>query len=329
MTYFPFAQYWWFYLSFISFVLVVLSIDLGVFNKKAHTPSFKEASLWTVVWFSLAMIFCAVFYYYCVHKFTLDPVTGFAPQELAQLLSLQFLTGYMVELFLSVDNIFIFIVIFNYFAIQEKYQHRILFYGILGALIFRGIFIALGSALMSIKFVVLFFGALLVYTGAKMMWPSNHEKELKPEQNFFIKFLKKLMPVYPKIDNDRFFVKIKHQWHMTPLFIALVFLELTDIVFAIDSVPAIFAVTKESMVVFTSNIFAILGLRSLYFMLIGVIGKFKYLKYGLGFVLVFVGNKMLWLNDAYGGHFPAGYSLLIITGAIGLSILATFFVKKR
>ena len=181
---------------------------------------------------------------------------------------------------------------------------------------------------MSIKFIVLFFGALLVYTGAKMMWPSD-EKVMKPEQNIFIKLLKKFIPVHPKIENQHFFVKINHVWHMTPLFIALVFLELTDIVFAIDSVPAIFAITKEPMVVFTSNIFAILGLRSLYFMLIGIIGKFKYLKYGLGFVLVFVGNKMLWLNDYYGGHFPAGYSLLIITSAIGISILATFIVKKK
>lgn len=326
MTYFPFETFWWIYAGLILLVFGVLVIDLGVFNKTAHNQKFKEALLWTVTWFALAMLFCAGFYYYSQHIFINNPsysnIAGFNPVALSRRFALEFLTGYLIELFLSVDNLFIFIVIFKFFSIPQTYQHRILFYGILGALIFRGLFIALGSVLMGMKIVILFFGALLVYTGLKMLF-SKEQENINPENNFLIKLLKKIFPLHPKIEGQNFFFKIKNVWHMTPLFVTLIFLEITDVVFALDSVPAIFAITKEPLIVFTSNIFAILGLRSLYFTVMGVLEKFEYLKYGLGVILIFVGNKMLWLNDFYGGHFPVHISLLIIVSVLVICILAS------
>lgn len=328
MTYFPFEQFWWVYFGLTALVLTVLVIDLGVFNKKAHVLSFKESLIWTATWFVLAMAFCFAFYLYSQNLFITNPIysniSGFNPIDTSRKLALEFLTGYLIELFLSVDNLFIFIVIFKFFSIQAIHQHRILFYGILGALIFRGIFIALGSALMGFKVVIYFFGALLVYTGLKMLF-SKEKDDINPEDNFFIKQLKKIFPLHPKIEGQKFFILINNKWHMTPLFVALIFLEMTDIVFALDSVPAIFAITKEPLVVFSSNIFAILGLRSLYFTVMGVLQKFQYLKYGLGFILAFVGMKMLWLNDYYGGHFPVHVSLLIIVSVLLICILASVF----
>lgn len=331
MTYFPFVDFWWVYAGLIFLVLAVLVIDLGVFNKKAHVLKFKEAMLWTVTWFILAMVFCAGFYFYSQHLFSTDPIyrniSEFNPIEMSRRFALEFLTGYLIELFLSVDNLFIFIVIFKFFSIPQIHQHRILFYGILGALIFRGIFIALGSALMGMKFVIIFFGGLLVYTGMKMLF-SKEQEDINPENNILIRILKKFFPMHPKIEGQKFFVKINNLWHMTPLFVALVFLEITDVVFALDSVPAIFAITKEPLIVFTSNIFAILGLRSLYFTVMGVLEKFEYLKYGLGFILVFVGNKMLWLNEYYGGHFPVHVSLGVIVSVLALCVIASIFKEK-
>ncbi len=326
MTYFPFENFWWVYAGLILLVLTVLVIDLGVFNKRAHAQKFKEALLWTITWFSLAMLFCAGFYFYSQHIFINDPsysnISGFNPIEMSRQFALEFLTGYLIELFLSVDNLFIFIVIFKFFSIPQSYQHRILFYGILGALVFRGIFIALGSVLMGMKMVIIFFGGLLVYTGFKMLF-SKEQEDINPENNYLIKLMKKFFPLYPKIEGQKFFVKINNIWHMTPLFVTLIFLEITDVVFALDSVPAIFAITKEPLIVFTSNIFAILGLRSLYFTVMGVLEKFEYLKYGLGVILIFVGNKMLWLNDYYGGHFPVHVSLLIIISVLVICMLAS------
>lgn len=331
MTYFPFETYWWIYLSLIVLVFVVLVIDLGVFNKRAHAQKFNEALMWTVTWFSLAMLFCAAFYFYAQYVFLHDPayatLPNFNPYQLSKRFALEFLTGYLIELFLSVDNLFIFIVIFKFFSIPSIYQHRILFYGILGALFFRGIFIALGSVLMGMKFVILFFGLLLIYTGLKMLF-SKEQEDINPENNFIIKLLKKIFPLHPKIEGQKFFIKVKSVWHMTPLFVALIFLEVTDVVFALDSVPAIFAITKEPLIVFTSNIFAILGLRSLYFTVMGVLERFQYLKYGLGVILIFVGNKMLWLNEYYGGHFPVHISLFIIIGILILCMLASVFEEK-
>ena len=318
MTLFPFAEYWWFYGGFLIFVFAMLALDLGVFNKKAHVVSFKEATTWSIVWIVLALIFNAGFYYYASSKFGSDVGTEFA---------LEFLTGYILEYSLSIDNIFVFVLVFSYFGIPAKYKHRVLFYGILGALIFRAVFIALGSALLSFHWVIYIFGAFLIITGIKMFF-SNDEK-IEPEKNFLIKIFKRFMPVSHTIDGKSFFVKQNGITHATPLFIALLFLEATDIIFAVDSVPAIFSITDEPLIVFTSNIFAIMGLRSMYFMLAGVIDKFYLLKYGLAIVLIFVGLKMVWLNPMYDGHFPITWSLGVILGTIALSIVASLVFPKR
>ncbi|HQU92678.1 MAG TPA: TerC family protein, partial [Pyrinomonadaceae bacterium] len=273
---FPFAEYWWFYGGFLLFVLFMLALDLGVFNRKAHVVSFKEAATWSVVWVALALTFCAGFYYYATGKFGPD---------IGKQAALEFLTGYVIEYSLSVDNIFVFVLVFSYFGIPPKYKHRVLFYGILGALVFRAIFIALGSALMQFHWIIYVFGAFLIITGIKMVF-SGHE-EIHPEKNLMIRLFKKLMPVTHEINGKDFFLRKEGILYATPLFIALLFLEATDIIFAVDSVPAIFAITKEPLIVFTSNIFAILGLRSMYFMLAGVIHKFHLIQYGLAVVLVF------------------------------------------
>ena len=331
MVLFPFAEYWWFYGLFTLFVLLMLALDLGVFHRKAHTVSFKEAGIWSVVWVSLALVFNYVLYRYALWKFPQDErlmsIPNFNPDLAAWTVSLEFLTGYIVEKSLSVDNIFIFVMVFAYFAIPPKYQHRVLFYGILGALVFRAIFIAMGSALMQYQWIIYIFGAFLIITGIKMFFA--HKEEIEPEKNFLIRIFKKFMPVTPNFDGQRFFSRIDGRWHATPLFIALLFLEATDIIFAVDSVPAIFAITAEPMIVFTSNIFAILGLRSMYFMLAGVIDKFYLLKYGLAVVLVFVGLKMVWLNDAFGGKFPITWSLGIITGVIAISVIGSLVFPRK
>ncbi len=312
MTLFPFADFWWFYGLFTIFVLSMLALDLGVFNRKVHVVSFKEAAIWSIVWVILAMLFCFGFYQYSLANFG-NPI--------AKTLALEFLAGYVIEYSLSIDNIFVFVLVFSYFGIPAKYKHRVLFYGILGALVFRAIFIALGSALMQFHIVIYLFGAFLIITGIKMFFTSN--EDIEPEKNLLIRMFRRFMPVTHDIDGKSFFKNIGSVWHATPLFIALLFLEATDIIFAVDSVPAIFAVTNEPLIVFTSNIFAILGLRSMYFMLAGVINKFHLIKYGLAAVLIFVGLKMVWLNDAFGGKFPITWSLAIIVGFIGLSVLAS------
>ncbi|MCY7377023.1 MAG: TerC family protein [Pyrinomonadaceae bacterium] len=318
MSLFPFAEYWWFYGGFLIFVLIMLALDLGVFNKKAHVVSFKEAMTWSIVWVVLALIFNAGFYYYASSKFGADKGQQFA---------LEFLTGYILEYSLSIDNIFVFVLVFSYFGIPAKYKHRVLFYGILGALIFRAVFIALGSALLSFSWIIYIFGAFLIITGIKMFFTDS--EEIEPEKNFLVRVFKKIIPVTHSIKDKSFFVKENGVTHTTPLFIALLFLEATDIVFAVDSVPAIFSITKEPLIVFTSNIFAIMGLRSMYFMLAGVIDKFYLLKYGLAIVLIFVGLKMVWLNPMYDGHFPIAWSLEIILGTILLSIIASLIFPKR
>ncbi len=331
MLLFPFESYWWFYLGFTVFVLAVLALDLGFFHKKAHEVSFKEASIWTSVWISLALVFNYLFYLYAQHRFSTHElytsIPGFDPEAQAQATALEFLTGFVVEKSLAVDNIFIFAVVFAYFGIPKIYQHRILFWGILGALIFRALFIAMGSVLMQYHWVILFFGALLILTGLKMFFAGTKPQTL--ENNFIVGLLKKFLRVHPQIEGQSFFIKKKGLTYVTPLFLALIFLELSDIIFAVDSVPAIFALTKEPLIVFTSNIFAILGLRSMYFMLAGVMDRFAYIKYGLASVLIFVGLKMVWLNEAFGGKFPISWSLGIIAGLMGLSILASFVFDRK
>ncbi len=317
-SFFPFADYWWFYGIFLLFVLFMLLLDLGVFNRKAHAVTFKEATIWSIVWVTLALIFNFIFYSYATKHF------GAAA---GQRLGLEFLTGYILEYSLSIDNIFIFVLVFSYFGIPAKYKHRVLFYGILGALFFRAFFIGIGSALMQFHWVIYIFGAFLIFTGIKMFF-TNHE-EIEPEKNYLIRLVKRFIPVTHEIKGKEFFIRKGKILHATPLFIALLFLEATDIIFAVDSVPAIFAVTNEPLIVFTSNIFAILGLRSMYFMLAGVIDKFHLLKYGLATVLVFVGLKMVYLNEAFGGKFPISYSLAFIISVIALSIIASMIFPKK
>ncbi len=325
---FPFADYWWFYGLFTLFVLGMLALDLGVFHREAHEVRFKEALGWSVVWVTLALIFGYGLHQYALWKFPLDPrLAGLDHAALATQTGLEYLTGYVVEKSLSVDNIFVFVVIFTYFAIPAKYQHRVLFYGIIGALVFRIIFISLGAVLMQFHWVIWVFGVFLILTGIKLLFIPG--KPIDPEKNPVIRLLRRLLPVTPKIEGQKFFVRHDGVLHATPLFICLVFMELTDIVFAVDSVPAIFAITKEPLIVFTSNVFAILGLRAMFFMLAGVMHKFRFLKYGLGLVLVFVGLKMVWLNDAFGGKFPISWSLGIISGIIAVSIVVSLLVPPK
>lgn len=331
MLLFPFADYWTFYLGFIVFVLFILALDLGVFHKQAHEVSFKEAATWSIVWVGLALLFNLGFYYYSIWQFSnnssLLSLPGFIPEVAAKQSALEFLTGYVVEKALAVDNIFIFAVVFSYFGIPKIYQHRILFWGILGALLFRGIFIAMGSVLMQYQAVVIFFGALLILTGIKMLFAGTEQQDL--ENNFIVKQLKKIFRIHPQLEGEKFMIKKNNLTYVTPLFLALIFIELSDIIFAVDSVPAIFSLTKEPLIVFTSNIFAILGLRSMYFMLAGMMDRFIYIKYGLAGVLVFVGSKMVFLNKLFDGHFPISLSLMIIVGIIGASILASYIADRK
>lgn len=314
---FPFEQYWWFYLAFTAGVLLLLVIDLGLFHRKAHIVSFVEAGTWVFVWVAMALLFC-----YGLYSYTLTV----APDSARQV-ALEFLTGYVLEESLSVDNMFVFVVVFGFFGIPQQFQHRVLFYGILGALIFRAIFIALGSALLHFQWMILVFGAILILTGIKMMFGGGGA--IDPNKNRILRIVKRFIPITDSLHGPRFFVSINGKLFGTPLLLCLIFLELTDILFAVDSVPAIFGVTSEPLIVFTSNIFAILGLRSLFFLLAGAVHLFHLLKYGLSTVLIFVGLKMVWLNKLFDGHFPIALSLAIILGVIGASIgLSLLFPKK-
>jgi len=328
---FPLVDYWWFYVAFTMFVFCILALDLGVFHREAHEVGFREAATWSVIWVVLALLFGWGFYQYALWKFPQDPrlmaIPGFDPDAAAVRSGLEFLTGYIIEKSLAVDNIFVFVVVFTFFAIPAKYQHRVLFYGIIGALFFRIIFIALGSVLMQYKWIVVIFGVFLILTGIKILFAP--EKPIDPEKNPLIKLLKRFLPVSPHIEGQKFFVRKDGLLYATPLFVALCFIEISDIIFAVDSVPAIFAITKEPLIVFTSNVFAILGLRAMYFLLAGVVHKFRFLKYGLGVVLVFVGLKMVWLNEAFGGKFPITWSLGFIVTVIGISVAVSLLVPPR
>ena len=327
---FPLADYWWFYAAFTGFVLLLLAMDLGVFHRDAHEVHFREAATWSAVWLSLALAFNYGLYRYALWKFPQDPrltaLPGFHPEGAAKQIGLEFLTGYIVEYSLAVDNIFVFVLVLSYFAIPAKYQHRVLFYGILGALLFRALFIALGSVLLQFHWVVWAFGAFLIFTGIKLMFAP--EKGLEPNKNPLVRLFRTFVPVTQEFHGPRFFVRLKGVLHATPLFIGLLFLEVTDIIFAVDSVPAIYALTDEPLIVFTSNVFAILGLRSMYFLLGGAVEKFRMLKYGLAVVLIFVGLKMAVLNDWYGGKFPITWSLSIIVAVLGVSILLSFLFPR-
>jgi len=315
---FPFAEYWWFYAGFIGFVLLLLALDLGVFHRHARVVSFRESLTWSIIWIATALGFNYGFYLYAANTFGGD---------VGRQLGLEFLTGYIVEKSLAVDNIFVFVLVFAYFSIPIIYQHRVLFYGIIGALVFRAIFIAIGSALMQYHVIVLLFGVFLLLTGLNMLWAP--ERKIEPDKNPLIRMFRRVMPVTPQLDGQRFVLKIGGRWHATPLLVALLFLEMSDIIFAVDSVPAIFAISREPLVVFTSNVFAILGLRSMYFMLAGAVERFHLLKYGLAFILIFVGLKMVWLNDLFDGKFPIGWSLGIIGLLLFGSVVASTMWPHR
>ena len=315
---FPFEDYWWFYVGFTAFVLMMLAIDLGVFHRKEHAVSAGEAARWSAVWITLALTFNFLFYRYALATFT---------PEIANRVALEFLAGYIVEYTLSVDNMFVFVVIFSFFAVPSQLQHRVLFYGILGALVFRAVFIALGSILLSYHAVVVIFGVILLLTGFRMM--VHDSAQASPDKNPLVRLTHRLMPVTKEFHGKHFFVTLGGRLHATPLFLALMAIEMSDIVFAIDSVPAIFALTKEPLIVFSSNVFAILGLRSLYFVLAAAVARFTLLRFGLAGVLIFIGLKMVWLNQAFGGTFPIVWSLAIIATLVGGSIVASLTVAKR
>jgi tellurite resistance protein TerC len=322
---FPFAEYWWAYAAFTAFILVVLALDLGVFHRRAHVVSMREAGLWSVVWVSVSVVFNWGLYQYARSAFPaserLTAIPGFDPEAAATRVGLEFLAGYVVEKSLAVDNIFVFVVLFSSFAVPQVHQHRVLFYGILGALLFRGAFVALGSALLAHQWVVWLFGGLLILTGIKLLFVPGISEH--PERNVLVRLVRRLLPVTPEYHGSRFFVRIGGVVHATPLLLALAAIELSDVIFAIDSVPAIFALTSEPLIVFTSNVFAILGLRSMYFLLAGAVDKFALLRFGLAFVLLFVGLKMVWLNEAFGGKFPITWSLTIIVSLVGGAIAAS------
>jgi tellurite resistance protein TerC len=330
-TFFPFAEYWWLYAAFTGGVLLLLFVDLFLLHKDAHEVRFREALGWSAAWVSLALIFNAALYAYALWVFPQDPrlasIPGFDAEAAAWQIALEFLTGYVVEYSLSVDNIFVFVLVLGYFGVPARYQHRVLFYGILGALVFRGIFISLGAILMQFHWVVWLFGAFLIVTGLRMLRAT--EEGVDPGRNPLIRLVRRVLPVTPEMHGQRFLVRQDGRLWATPLLVALLCLEGSDIVFAIDSVPAIFALTREPFIVFTSNVFAILGLRSMYFMLGGAVERFHLLRYGLAVVLVFVGLKMVWLDAWYGGKFPIGISLAIIGGVLGTSVGASLAYPRR
>lgn len=325
---FPMERIWWLYGLFCLMILGSLFLDMRRRNGREHALSHREALSNVALWVGLALLFCAGIYWYGLHEFPLDPrLAGLDHRALARQSALEFLSGWIVEKSLSVDNLFIFLVVFDFFAVPSKYRHRILFYGILGALVFRALFIALGSVLMQVSWVPMLFGVFLAFTGLKVAFgPESHPD---PSKNILIRLLKKVLPVSHSLHDGAFLVREAGRWMATPLLITLVFIECTDIIFAVDSVPAIFAVTREPFIVFTSNIFAILGLRALFFVLAGMADRFHFLKYGLGFILCFVGLKMSWLDHYFDGHFPISWSLGVIVLALFASGAASWVFPKR
>ena len=302
---------------FIAFnvgVLAILAIDLGIFNRKAHAPSVKEAAAWSTVWISLSLGFAGVVYW-----------------QMGGQAALEFLTGYVIEYSLSIDNIFVILLIFSYFRIPDKYQHRVLFWGILGALIMRGAMIAAGAYLIArFHWIIYVFGAFLVFTGIRMA--THDDSDIEPEANPILRLVRRLVPVTHDYRGQHFFVREPPMPGMpatlmaTPLFVVLILVETTDLIFAVDSIPAIFAVTRDPFLVYTSNVCAILGLRSLYFLLAGFIHKFHYLKLGLAVVLTFVGVKML-LGSVY--HIPIQISLLVIAGVLASAVVGSMLFPKE
>jgi tellurite resistance protein TerC len=306
----------WHWLGFISFVIIFLALDLGVFHRRAHVVKFKEALFWTTVWAAMAMLFAIALENWRGQKETLE-----------------FLTGYVIELSLSMDNVFVIALIFSFFRIPSELQHRVLFWGILGALLMRGFMIGAGVALITVVHWILWvFGFFLLFSGVKMLLV---ETKVDPEKAWVVRLARKFYPVTPHLDGDKFLTTWQGRRALTPLALVLLLVEATDLIFAVDSIPAVFAVTTKPFIVFTSNVFAILGLRSLYFVLVGAIGYFRYLKPALSIALIFVGIKMLldphdrepplWFQI----EIPVSISLLVIGGIILASIVLSVVVAER
>jgi tellurite resistance protein TerC len=298
----------WHWAGFIICVLIFLALDLGVFHRKSHVVKFKEAMAWTAVWFTVAMLFAA-------------GLNHWKDKEHAA----EFITGYIIELSLSMDNVFVIALLFAYFRVPSEHQHRVLFWGIIGALIMRGVLIGVGAALVSHFYWVLYlFGAFLVFSGVKMFFAG--EGGVEPENNFVLKLARRFFPISEKFEGQKFITTVNGRRALTPLALVLLTVETTDLVFALDSIPAIFSVTQKPFIVFTSNVFAILGLRSLYFVLANAIEYFRLLKYGLAIVLVFIGGKMLaekWV------HISTNFSLAVVAGIIVISILLSVFITRK
>ena len=295
----------WLWLGFSIFIVAMLSLDLGLFNRKAHTIKYREAWIWSGVWVTLALIFGGLVFHYQGSQ-----------------RGLEFLTGYLIELSLSVDNLFVFLLIFSYFKVPARFQHRVLFWGVMGALIMRLTMIFVGAALIErFHWIIYIFGGFLVYTGIKMF--RHGEVDIHPDQNIAIRIVTRFLPIARHYDEEKFFTRINGKRTGTLLLLVLMVVEVTDLVFAVDSIPAIFAITTNTFIVYTSNVFAILGLRSMYFLLAGVVEKFRFLRTGLAIVLTFIGLKML--IAATGFHIPILFSLgfvaVVLAGSVVLSLL--------
>ncbi|HKG48152.1 MAG TPA: TerC family protein [Pyrinomonadaceae bacterium] len=299
----------WLWIAFSLFIFTMLSLDLGLFNRKAHTVKYREAAIWSAVWVTLAMIFAGIVFCY------LGSQRGF-----------EFVTGYLIELSLSVDNLFVFLLIFSYFKVPAKFQHRVLFWGVMGALVMRLTMIFVGAALINrFHWIIYIFGAFLVYTGIKMF--RQEEIQIEPDQNPLIRAVTRVFPISRHYEEQKFFTRHNGKLTGTLLLLVLMVVEVTDLVFAVDSIPAIFAVTTNTFIVYTSNVFAILGLRSMYFLLAGVVEKFRYLRVGLAIVLTFIGMKML--VGATGYHIPIKISLGFVALVLFGSVIASLLVAPE
>ncbi|MCF0061313.1 TerC/Alx family metal homeostasis membrane protein [Dyadobacter chenwenxiniae] len=339
-----------FFGGFILVISVMLLLDLGVFNKKDHVVKFGEAAAWTVAWIFLALVFYVIINTHgdLVHgmdsfeelsaiKDKYAPHLKLIPGDFAGSLeiyrknmSLEFITGYLLEYALSVDNIFVIILIFSSFGVRPQYYKKVLFWGVLGAIVMRFIFIFLGSALMQrFEWIIYIFGLLLVYQGGKIFFEAGKDEKIDPAKHPVVKFASKYLPVFPRYVREHFFVLKKGKWLVTPLFVVVLIVEFTDLIFAVDSVPAVFSVTKDPYVVFFSNIFAIMGLRSMFFFLSNIMGLFRFLKYGLGVLLVFIGGKMLFHTQLEVAGFETVYSLYVILGILAVSILASVVFPEK
>lgn len=299
----------WLWVGFSLFVFTMLSLDLGLFNRKAHTIKYREAWIWSGVWVSLASIFAGIVFYYQGSQ-----------------RGLEFVTGYLIELSLSVDNLFVFLLIFSYFKVPGKFQHRVLFWGVMGALVMRLTMIFVGAALIErFHWIIYIFGGFLVYTGIKMF--RHEDTDMEPDQNIVVRAVTRFLPISRQYDEQKFFTRINGKLTGTLLLLVLIVVEVTDLVFAVDSIPAIFAITRDTFIVYTSNVFAIMGLRSMYFLLAGVVEKFRFLRTGLAIVLTFIGMKMLLV--AVGFHIPIWFSLIFVAVVLLGSVAASLWIPPK